>query len=177
MEEKRIEYIRKNGGIAIKVKDDNTGKSLYIRENKGEKCGVLYCGIVPNDDQSVVVGFSLCSKVDKFDYVSGERRPGFGLSVAKSRAEKWSMHNAYFVQNSFTEQMIEDGSNLIWFENPNPEKIVEVPPSVIKRLKVFIERCKRYYKDKRFPAWTEKIRNDNPTSVVEYIILKNKKMI
>ncbi len=144
MEQQRIEYIRKNG------------------RQKGRKKGVLFCGIDPDDPQSVIMGFSLCHSVDRFDYISGQRMPGFGLDTAKLRAEKWRFHNAYFVQKSFPEAELIDGDGLYKFVNPDSKQVVEVPPSVMVRLRTFIERCRKYYKDKDFPAWIEMIEKADP---------------
>jgi len=157
----RIEYLRKNG------------------RRKGKKKGVLFCGIDPDDANSVILGFSVCNVIDRFDYINGQSEPGFGLNLAKVRAEKWKLHTDYFVQNSFTEEELY-GSNiddltdddedrfsfLVLIENPNPQEIVEIPPSVLKRLKIFIERCKKYYKDKDFPEWVENVAKDNELEIV-----------
>lgn len=145
MEVERIEYVRKN------------------RRSKGKKRGVLFCGVHPQDAQSVIVGFSLCNSIDRFDYVDGIRIPGFGLAIAKKRALKWSDYTDYFIQNSFTEGMINDEfTDLILYINSDPENIqvVEIPPSIVDRLKTFIERCKRYYKDKEFPVWVENFEHE-----------------
>lgn len=139
MEAELIEYIRKNG------------------RNKGRKKGVLFCGTNPNNPQGVVVGFTLCNSIDRFDYINGQPAKGFGLETAKSRAEKWANHTDFFVQNSFTEEMIvSDDIDLLVFINPDKQKIVEIPPSVVGKMKIFLERCRRYYKDKVFPEWVEK---------------------
>jgi hypothetical protein len=143
METQKIEYLRKNG------------------RSKGHKKGVLYCGIDPDDDQSVIFGFTLCHPSDRFDYVAGSREAGFGLDIAKIRAEKWKFHTDYFVQKTYTEKEIDDAfmedMKLKRFINPDPGSIVEVPASVMVRLKPFIERCRKYYKDKDFPMWIQKI--------------------
>jgi hypothetical protein len=157
MEMCKIEYMRKNGGVATKLED-----GTYVRHNKGEKRGVLFCGIHPNNNDDVVVGFSLCNKLDEFDVINGERRKGFGLRIAKKRALKWSDHTEYFIQTSWTEEEIEDLSiSLEYINNPNIEEIVEVPPSVAKKLLNFLERCMRYYQDKNFPEWANKFMNHN----------------
>jgi hypothetical protein len=139
MKAELIEYIRKNG------------------RNKGRKKGVLFCGIDPSNSQKAVVGFTLCNNIDRFDYINDKPAKGFGLETAKSRAEKWANHTDFFVQNSFTEKMIEDEDfTLLVFINPDKQKIVEIPPSVVGKMKIFLERCRRYYKDKVFPEWIEK---------------------
>lgn len=152
MEQYRIEYIRKNN------------------RKKGKKKGVLYCGIDPNDKNSVVIGFSICSPIDRFDYIEGQRQPGFGLEIAKIRAEKWNLHNAYFIQNSWDEDLLEDENMpLKYFVNPNSKEIVEIPPSIEKRLEIFISRCKKYYKDKEFPEWINKFESKNAYDDLEVI--------
>ena len=146
MENQRLEYIRKNG------------------RRKGRKKGVLFCGIDPDDSKSVVIGFTLCHAIDKFDYISGQRQDGFGRDTAKLRADKWKFHTDYFVQRTFTEDEIiqaeeggDDSIDLMVYENPDSITTIEIPPSVMVRLKSFIERCKKYYKDKDFPLWIEKV--------------------
>jgi hypothetical protein len=152
MELQRLEYIRKNG------------------RTKGKKKGVVWCGIDPDDDQSVIVGFALCHGIDKFDYLDGQREEGFGLSLAKSRAEKFRFHTDYFVQKTFTEKEFNDNLEYCiegYIINSDPKSIVEIPPSVIVRLKPFIERCKKYYKDKEFPVWVNQIEAGNPTTILD----------
>lgn len=157
----RIEYIRKNDGFR-KVEGSDEKRMV----TRGEKKGVLYCGIDPNDAENVVMGFSLCSPLDRFDYIGGDRHEkGFGVKTAKGRAEKWSLYDNFFVQNSFTEKMIFDGDDLLLLLNPNPQEVVEIPPSIMPRLKTFIERCRRYYKDKEFPIWVTKIEANTPIKV------------
>lgn len=148
MEDNRVQYIRRNG------------------RKKGRKKGVLFCGIDPEDNQSVMIGFTLCHTIDRFDYVGGVRQEGFGVEIARTRAEKWKFHTDYFVQKTYREDEIElglDGEmDLFRYENPDKQTVVEIPPSVMAKMKGFIERCKRYYKDKDFPVWTEKILLDTP---------------
>ena len=145
MEQFRLEYIRKNN------------------RSKGKKKGVLYCGIDPEDVNNVIVGFSLCNTVDRFDYIGGKPVKGFGLDTAKQRAEKWSLFTEYFVQKSWTEDEIDDETHaLLMIKNPNPQQVVEIPPSVLAPLKRFIDRCRKYYKDKEFPEWVRKVEDDEP---------------
>jgi hypothetical protein len=143
----KIEYIRKNG------------------RRKGHKKGVLFCGIDPDDDQSVVIGFTLCNSLDRFDYIKNQRVEGFGLETAKLRADKWKFHTDYFVQETFTEEELfhaEEGDlDLMVYENPDHSSVIEIPPSVMRRLKSFIIRCERYYKDKEFPLWVKKVKEGN----------------
>lgn len=139
MEMSKIEYIRKNGR----------------RSGGGKKKGVLFCGIDPDDANSVMVGFSLCNSVDRFDYIKNKPVPGFGMETAKLRAEKWKLYIDYFVQKSYTESEL--NGDMIWYVNPNPQEVIEIPPSIVWRMKIFVQRCRRYYKDKDFPEWVEKL--------------------
>jgi hypothetical protein len=141
METERIEYLRKNG------------------RKKGKKKGVLWCGIDDSDPDSVMIGFTLCNSIDRFDYIEGKPVPGFGAEIAKKRADKWKNHTEYFVQKSYTQSQLyfDDDVDILMYKNPNPQEVVEVPPSIVDRLKTFIERCKRYYKDKDFPQWCENV--------------------
>jgi len=163
-EYERIEYLRKNDRIRT---NKDTGKRVMI--SKGEKRGVLICMVDPEDNDSVIFGFSLCNPIDRFDYIKGIKEEGFGLELAKARAEKWRDHLEYFIQRSFTENEIWTTTEEVCedfecdlLQNPNPRVIVEIPPSIVLRLKTFIERCRRYYKDKNFPAWVEQIEQNNP---------------
>lgn len=162
-EYERIEYLRKNDRIRT---NPDTGKRGMV--SKGEKRGVIVCMVDPEDNDSVIFGFSLCNPVDRFDYIKGIKEEGFGLELAKIRAEKWRDHIAYFIQHSFTdaiwtttEEEIYEDCECDLIKNPNPKEIVEIPPSIVLRLKTFIERCRRYYKDKNFPAWVEQIEKND----------------
>lgn len=145
MELSKIQYIRKNG------------------RKKGKKRGVMFCGVDSENSDSVVFGFSLCNtSCDRYDYVKGEREPGFGLDVAKIRAEKWKNHIGFFVQKTYTQEEIRDTNRFSFFKNPNPKEIIEIPPSVYRQLVGFIQRCRRYYQDKDFPEWIENIELSKP---------------
>lgn len=145
METQRIEYIRKSG------------------RRKGHKKGVLFCGVDPDDSNSVIMGFTLCHSIDRFDYINGQMFKGFGVDTAKQRAEKWKFHVEYFVQKTYTELDIDNEDvALMFIVNDNPQEIVEIPPSVMVRLKTFIERCRKYYKDKEFPVWIQNIEKGQP---------------
>lgn len=155
MEVERIEYLRKSN------------------RKQGKKKGVLWCGIDPDNADGVLVGFSLCHSIDEFDVkIRGkyrERVPGFGLSVAKERGDKWRFHSAYFVQNSYTEYELNvfDLDLPVLYENPDPATIVEIPPSIEDRLRTFLVRCKKYYKDKMFPEWCEAILQNDPYLTID----------
>lgn len=169
-----IEYVRKSNR---KPKRDENGHIIVKNNGRGrQKKGVLYCGLNPNDDNKVVIGFSLCNSIDQFDYINGQCSPGFGLELARIRAKKWAEYNGYFVQNTFTQEEIEE-EGLFLYKNPIPDKddpdairLVEVPPSIIKNLSNFIQRCKRYYSKKKFPEWIEGIeKGDDQAANLERI--------
>lgn len=157
MESQRIEYLRKNG------------------RKQGRKKGVMWCGVDPDDENKVMVGFSICSALDKFDWVSDRYEPGFGLELAQVRADKWKDKDEYFVQLSYPEpELYSDDVSIMKYVNPNTKEILEIPPSIVKRLKTFIVRCKKYYKDKDFPVWVEKLNNGENYS---YELLEKKQYI
>lgn len=161
-----IEYVRKNGRKARRNEDGHV-----IIKNNGlgrQKKGVLYCTIDPSDEDKVIVGFSLCNKLDQFDFINNQYTPGFGLELAQIRAEKWAKYNGYFIQNSWTEEEIKEEVGLYLYENPIPDKddpnamrLVEIPPSIYRNVREFIVRCRRFFKDKNFPEWVEKVEKND----------------
>ena len=169
MEYELIEYVRKSGR---KPKRDDDGKIIVKGKGAGrQKKGVLYCGVSQDDPDCAIVGFSMCSVMDQFDYVNGQYEQGFGLELAKQRADKWSTFTGYFVQNSWTEEQLESDNDLIKFVNPNSKTVVEVPPSLIKTLTSFVQRCRRYFQDKKFPEWVERVENGDEENVCDFINL------
>lgn len=179
MEMCKIEYLRKNDGVAVKLED-----GTFVRHSKGKKRGVLFCGIHPDDADSVIVGFSMCNKLDEFDFLKDRRKPGFGLDIAKDRALKWTNHTDYFVQTSWTEEEINNPDIVLtYLVNPNlldkddpdyrDELIIEIPPSIEKKLRNFIRRCKRYYQDKDFPVWANKLEaGESYTGCIPFIDMR-----
>lgn len=152
----KIEYIRKNNK----------------KKGKGRKKGVLWAGIDPSDKEQVIIGFTLCHSIDTFDYINNSKKSkGFGLGTAKIRSEKWRFHNCYFVQKTYTEEQYKKGLageiEIFKYVNPEHKTCIEVPPSIMVKLKPFIKRCRKYYKDKRFPEWIQKIENNNPYTDLE----------
>lgn len=141
-------------------------KIEYIRKNNrknGRKKGVLWAGIDPKNKDEVIIGFTLCHSIDRFDYINiTKKNKGFGLKTAKIRAEKWKWHDCYFIQKTYTEEQFVSNLDILKYINPNNKMCVEVAPSVLVKLKPFIERCRKYYKDKGFPEWIEKIENGKP---------------
>lgn len=130
-----------------------TERIEYLRKRNGVKKGALWCGIDMDNYDSVIIGFSLCHSIDKYDHINGKRQAGFGLDIARNRGDKWRFHRGYFIQVSHFENKWER----LTFENPDTRTIVEIPPSIFDRLRTFIIRCKKYYKDKTFPEWADAI--------------------
>lgn len=99
------------------------------KNNKGEvltksRIGVLVAGISPTDQDSVVIGFSLCNKKDKYNCPGGKRVEDFDKEAASIRAVRWQFKDT-----------------------------VDVPSSIQKPLDEFFKRCIKYYKDKLLPNW------------------------
>ena len=125
-------------------------KVEYIKRNKGIKKGVMVA--VPGDDGKVEIGFSLCSKLDKFNEippewtellpsgVMGIELLGFGETLAALRARRWCEYDKVLTTMKKLPK-----------KDPNT---VHIPRSIEKDLKRFIARCSRYYKDKTLPTWT-----------------------
>ena len=135
-----IEYLRKNG------------------RKQGRKKGIMFCGIDPEEGNRTIIGFSVCHKTDRFDYMGcTEKKIGHGLEMAKQRAYKWADYDNFFIQTSHHEDVIFLNEDLFYYENPDPSNVVEIPPSVYPFLRKFIIRAKKYYKDKIFPVWAEDI--------------------
>lgn len=183
--EKKQEVVEKTENFIKDVSIESVIEKIeYIRKNNrkiGRKKGVLWAGINPHDGNSVIVGFTLCHSVDRFDYISKRKKiKGFGLKTAKIRAEKWRDHDNYFVQKTYNEEefekaLEEEDVEILKYVNPDKKSTVEVPPSVMVKLKPFIERCRKYYKDKKFPIWINKIEKDQPLTELETEPFFNKK--
>ena len=140
-------------------------KIQYIRKNgraKGRKKGVLIA--VPAHSR-VFIGFSLMHPSDKFDYVGAVRTKDFGLRLAKKRAFKYKDAKGYCIQKTYTENEISkfvEGEMELRSVKGRSNETVVIPPSVMRDLKPFIERCRLYYKDKIFPAWVVAVENGTP---------------
>lgn len=121
---------------------DDKGKIVY-RKKGGKKIGVLVAGIHPQKDYKIIVGFSMCCKKDKFNWIAtggGRTRvDGFGKRVAAKRAMKWEELESVWI-GKVPEDM--DISN-----------IVVIPDSISLELGRFLTRCASYYKDKEAPEW------------------------
>jgi len=122
-------------------------KIEYIRKKKwepgqkaaGHKKGVFLAFSMPDQD-TVYIGFSLCHKRDRYDYLNGVRTPGWGKVIAYMRAVKWNEK-----KTSWSFQKTEDSQDVL------------IPETIAPQLKSFLERCKIYYKDKSLPEWAEGI--------------------
>lgn len=130
-----VEYMWRNG--------DKTKTGVLNRLVKG---GVYVAGIHPENPQKVIIGFSVCAKVDEYDTIrTGKgwtRKPGFGKEVAAKRAIKW------------------ENCKKIWIGvahvTVDKDRIV-IPSSIFKEFYIFITRCKAYYKDKILPVWAKEL--------------------
>jgi hypothetical protein len=87
-----------------------SGKTIFNKQLKG----IMIAGII---DDRPVIGYSLCHKNDMYDFVGKVRRPGWGKTLAITRAIKW-----------------------------RDNEVIEVPPSIIKEARKFVKRCEKYYK-------------------------------
>lgn len=114
-------------------------KNIYklIKSKKGkvlgrEKIGVMVAGTL-EDAGDVTFGFSLCHlKHDRFDWIQNSgggasRQKNFGRELAITRAVKWARLNI----NQF------------------------VPYKIRDEAATFINRAKRYYKDREMMPWIE----------------------
>ena len=100
--------------------NDNEYKPLkmYVRNRKNQKVGVLYSFI--NYDKKVVFGWSLCSKLDRFN-------PYTGTTIAYERGlsnDRYACKNPYEIL---------------------PHTIKKAP-----ELKKFLQKISNYYKDAQF---------------------------
>ena len=98
-----------------RAKISKTGKNILFTE----KIGYVVAAI---KDEKVTIGFSLCCNRDRYDYIDGERKPGFGKTLALARADKWSNRT-----------------------------IIAVPPSIMPTMEKFAIRCDTYYKGLKRP--------------------------
>lgn len=109
----------------MKNKRSRSGKTIFDRK----QIGVLVAGISPIDPENIVIGYSLCHRKDRYDHIKiGEgtktffkKCPGFGKNLATNRAIKWGNRDS-----------------------------IRVPCSIKKQMRLFMDRCSRYYKDKSF---------------------------
>jgi len=125
---------------------DKKGRLTYELEKGGKKIGVMVAGIHPNKNYKIVVGFSMCCKKDRYNWINTSRGcikvEGFGKKIATKRAIKW------------------EEFDLVWTgkvpkEMTDLSRIVVIPESIYEHLIKFLVRCKTYYKDKEFPLWVD----------------------
>jgi len=147
-----VKFIRSNP-TRMMVKDhvsghiitDDNGKIVY-RKKGGKKIGVLVAGVHPQKNYKIIVGFSMCCKKDKYNWITtggGQTKiDGFGKKVATKRAMKWEDCDKVWVGKLPEE--ITDTSNM-----------VVIPDSISVELGSFLGRCAAYYKDKKAPVWVE----------------------
>jgi hypothetical protein len=95
-----------------KIHKSKTGKTILSKK----QIGYIVAGVI---DDKVSIGFCLCHKKDKYDFIDGKRQAGFGRSLATARAVKWS-----------------------------DKDTIEIPSSIMSLAKKFYARCEQYYKDK-----------------------------
>ncbi len=142
-----------------KIVRDENGSKIYWQPPGGSKIGVLFAGVHAHEPGKVMVGFSLLHKNDKFDHVLGNKRPehvpNFGKKVAAKRAYKW--HTWQVTSNGHMAE--EDSKN---------HKIVVIPYSMKAELVKFLERCKRYYRDKQLPGWAYYLLRSSSEDVIDY---------
>lgn len=146
-----VKYIRRNP-IKTKIRNritkniitDNQNNPIY-RKKGGNKIGVLVAGIDPANNE-LVVGFSLCCKKDKFDYISiaGGRKMkinNFGRNLAAKRAFLWKNYDKLRDDNVHNHKEV------------NFKNTVVIPESISNDLEDFLNRCNLYYKDIELPVW------------------------
>jgi len=124
---------------------DVDGNIVYSKKG-GKKIGVLVAGVHPQKDYKIIVGFSMCCKKDKFNWIPAgggrTRVDGFGKRVASKRAMKWEDYDRVWIGKVPDEFEDRDG-------------MVVIPDSISDELGNFLGRCAAYYKDKETPVWVE----------------------
>jgi hypothetical protein len=111
------------------------------KRTKGHKKGVFLACPDLDDENKIIIGFSLCHKFDRFDYREGARIPGLGKWYALQKAEKYGECAEFKICYNCADKQL-------------PKTIVKIPQSMAEGLEKFILRCRKYYKDKTLPPWT-----------------------
>lgn len=129
-----IEYIKRKNKFQ---------RTIPGKRKDSVKAGVFVAGIDPQTS-ALCVGFSLCHRqMDIFDVVLGKdsefKVPGFGIDIATKRALKWKDYQKSIFTSIPKSEMK---------EHPNT---ILIPSSLRKDGKVFIERCKRFYQNPKYP--------------------------
>jgi hypothetical protein len=149
----------------IKFEDFEAPMIEYIRKGKKNrtKRGMLFAGIHPNEPDKVQIGFSLVhSSKDRFDWIYDEktgryyRQEGFGKDLVAKRAVKWSDYQIAVLDsngNGDIPPMVRAGET--------EGCALLVPQSMSRDLKKFIRRCRRYYRGKELPVWTQFLSPNN----------------
>lgn len=99
----------------FKKRKSRSGKTVLSQK----KIGMLVAGIV---DGKLTIGYSLCHKNDKCNYIRGKKVPGFERELAMNRAIKWK-----------------------------DDRSIKIPPSIAKDMEKFKWRCHKYYKGFEVP--------------------------
>lgn len=157
----KVEYFRKKGTI-IKDQIHTDGDETIViwgdgRRGRGRLKGVMVA-YTSDEDGLVRIGFSMCHPSDKWDHISGVHQPGWGKQIASDRAEKWINKS-----NAMIHKNMEAALGVMSEHEDEPElidlikKSVIIPDTMHGSLKAFVERCRKYYKDKRFPEWVDKL--------------------
>lgn len=123
----------------------------YVLDNKNQKVGTIIAYNSPTDENSVRVGFSLCSRKHD-DFIKS-----VGKEIAKSRAEKWKTFSEY--------QIIGPANNCDALSRSDAKEhgasleTVFIDQSIRKELVKFISRCSKYFKGRSLPNWAETFYN------------------
>lgn len=159
----KVAYFRKQGRvIKDQILTNEAGEKVIVtsdgKRGKGRLKGVMvaFC----NGDDSVKVGFSMCHPLDRWDYVDGVHKPGWGKYIANERAEKWfSKIMAVKHENlAIALAILDDETDTPTQEDRQMFKdAVVIPDTMYDSLCSFVYRCKKYYKDKRFPVWVDQL--------------------
>lgn len=159
----KVEYFRKPGRISSDqiVKDAKGNKTVLLggTRGKGRMKGVMVAYVSEGNDV-VRIGFSMCHPTDKWDCIKGVCTPGLGKQIAYGRADKWVIKNQYITYKDLKAQKLGAALKGAELATNDIKKFVIVPDSMYDSLCTFVQRCKLYYKDKRFPVWA----NDLPAS-------------
>lgn len=147
-----IEYIRTGPkpGIIFKLKEEERKKLLgeiKLDPPQRKKVGVFFAGVLKNQPNKVIVGFSLCNPLDDFDRANnydGKKIKHLGLKKAVSFA----------IKNKDKKIAVE--YNHPFIPNFDPDDVVVIPYSLFKKnsnIHTFINRIRKRYKDKELPVW------------------------
>jgi len=158
----KVEYFRTKGTvIKDQILKNADGEKILIPGNgkrgKGKLKGVMVA-YVPDGEDIVRIGFSMCHRFDRWDHIRGVLNPGHGKYIATERADKWVGKT-----EAAMDKNMKAAIGMLEGEDPGPEisemvkSCVVIPDTMYDSLKIFVGRCKKYYKDKRFPVWVDKL--------------------